>query len=120
MTKEQLQLKITELEAAMYAPDFWNDKDRAQAVLREIDELRAKLDGVGKYDRGDAVLSIFTGAGGDDAEDFTAMLFHMYQKFFELKGWNMIILEANENTMGGYRSISVQVHGKNAYGTLKN
>jgi peptide chain release factor 2 len=120
MTKEQLQTKITELEAAMYASDFWNDKDRAQAVLREIDELRAKLDGVGKYDRGDAVLSIFTGAGGDDAEDFTAMLFRMYQKFFELKGWNMIMLDANENTMGGYRSISVQVHGKNAYGTLKN
>lgn len=120
MTKEQLQLKITELESAMYAPDFWNDKDRAQAVLREIDELRAKLEGVGKYDRGDAIMSIFTGAGGDDAEDFTAMLFRMYQKFFDRQGWSMVTLDANENTMGGYRSISIEVHGKNAYGTLKN
>jgi peptide chain release factor 2 len=65
-------------------------------------------------------MSIFTGAGGDDAEDFTAMLFRMYQKFFDRKGWNMITLDANENTMGGYRSISIEIHGKNAYGTLKN
>lgn len=120
MPKEELQQKITELEAAMYQPDFWNDKDRAQATLREIEELKAKLDGAGKYNKGDAILSIFTGAGGDDAEDFSAMLLNMYKKYIELQNWSYQTLDANENTIGGYRSVTIEVHGKNAYGKLKN
>ena len=120
MNKEQLQQKITELEQEMYAPDFWSDKDRAQSVLREIDELKAKLEGAGKYDKGDAVLSIFTGAGGDDAEDFSAMLLNMYKKYSESQGWNYMTIDANENSMGGYRSVSIEISGKNAYGKLKN
>ena len=101
MNKEQLQQKITELEQEMYTPDFWSDKDRAQSVLKEIDELKAKLEGAGKYDKGDAVLSIFTGAGGDDAEDFSAMLLNMYKKYSESQGWNYVTIDANENSMGG-------------------
>jgi peptide chain release factor 2 len=120
MTKDALQQKITELEAQMYDQHFWDDKDRAQAVLREIEELKGKLLGEGKYDKGDAIVSIFTGAGGDDAEDFSAMLYKMYGKYFEFKNWSFTILDANENTLGGYRSISVLVQGKNVYGTLKN
>ncbi len=120
MPKEELQQKITELEAVMYQPDFWNDKDRAQATLREIEELKAKLDGAGKYNKGDAILSIFTGAGGDDAEDFSAMLLNMYKKYIELQNWSYQTLDANENTIGGYRSVTIEVHGKNAYGKLKN
>lgn len=120
MNKEELQNKISELEQEMYAPDFWSDKDRAQSVLREIDELKAKLEGAGKYDKGDAVLSIFTGAGGDDAEDFSAMLLNMYKKYSESQGWNYMTIDANENSMGGYRSVSIEISGKNAYGKLKN
>jgi peptide chain release factor 2 len=120
MPKEELQQKITELEAVMYQPDFWNDKDRAQATLREIEELKAKIDGAGKYNKGDAILSIFTGAGGDDAEDFSAMLLNMYKKYIELQNWSYQTLDANENTIGGYRSVTIEVHGKNAYGKLKN
>jgi len=120
MNKEELAQRIGELEAHMYAPEFWNDKNKAQGVLREIEELKAKLEGGGKFDKGDAVLSIFTGAGGDDAEDFSRMLFEMYQKFIQNKGWNISVLDKNENSNGGYRSLSIEVHGKNAYGTLKN
>lgn len=120
MNKSELEQKILELESSMYAADFWNDKEKAQATLREIDELKAKLEGGGKYDRGDCVLSIFTGAGGDDAEDFSRMLYGMYLKFVENRGWKTILLDKNENGNGGFRSISIEVHGKNAYGTLKN
>lgn len=120
MNKDEISRKITELETQMYAPDFWNDKNRAQSVLREIDELKLKLEGGGKYDRGDCVLSIFTGAGGDDAEDFSRMLYEMYLKFCENKNFSTILLDKNENGTGGFRSISIEIHGKNAYGTLKN
>lgn len=118
--KEEVIAKIAELEAQMYAPDFWNDKNNAQAVLKEIEDLKNKLEGGGRYDKGDAILSIFTGAGGDDAEDFSRMLYEMYLKFCERKNFSTILLDKNENGNGGYRSISIEIHGKNAYGTLKN
>jgi peptide chain release factor 2 len=120
MNKDQLQQKIAELEAQMYAPDFWNDKNNAQAVLKEIEDLKIKLEGGGKYDKGDCVLSIFTGAGGDDAEDFSRMLYEMYLKYCDRKGFSTIFLDKNENGSGGYRSISIEIHGKGAYGFLKN
>jgi peptide chain release factor 2 len=120
MTKSELEQKIVELEAQMYAPDFWNDKNRAQATLREIDELKAKLAGEGKFDRGDCVLSIFTGAGGDDAEDFSRMLYDMYLKYCDNQGYKTVLLDKNENGNGGFRSISIEIHGKGAYGNLKN
>lgn len=120
MNKEELQNKLNELEAQMYASDFWSDKDRAQSVLREIDELKSKLEGAGKYDKGDAVLSIFTGAGGDDAEDFSAMLLHMYKKYSESKNWNYNIIDATPNDIGGYRSVTMEISGKGVYGNLKH
>ena len=115
-----IQNRITELENLMFDPEFWNDKIRAQEVLREIEELKTKLGGAGKYDSGNAVLSIFTGAGGDDAEDFTRMLYEMYRKYCESKGWQVIITDESPNSVGGYRSISMEILGKNAYGTLRN
>ena len=120
MNKDELQAKITELETHMASPDFWADKSKAQTTLRELDELRAKLHGGGKYDKGNAIMSIFTGAGGDDAEDFSRMLYEMYCKFCERKNLIVNVLDKNENGTGGFRSIQIQVKGKNAYGILKN
>ncbi len=120
MTKEEIQNNITELEGQMVLPDFWNDKENAQRVLRELEELKTKLEGGGKYDKGNAILSIFTGAGGDDAEDFSRMLYEMYLKFCDNKNFKTTLLDKNENGNGGFRSISIEIHGKNAYGMLKN
>ena len=120
MSKDELKAKIEELEAAMVAADFWSDKVRAQATIKEIAELKEKLAGVGRYDRGNAVMTIFSGAGGDDAEDFSGMLVRMYLKFFESQGFEVKLLHENKNDHNGYRNITLEVHGKNAYGMLKN
>lgn len=120
MEKEKIKQTIAELEAAMGAADFWSNKDKAQAAIRELQNLKAELEGVGKYDKGDAILSILSGAGGDDAEDFSAMLLRMYRRYAEGKGWSWSVVHANENDHGGYRNITVEVSGKDAYGTLKN
>jgi peptide chain release factor 2 len=118
--KNETELKIKELEEAMGRPDFWSDKEKAQATIKEIQNLKDELEGVGQYDKGEAVMTIFSGAGGDDAEDFSAMLLKMYFKYFEKKGWNYTILHENQNNNGGYRNITVEINGKIAYGTLKN
>jgi len=100
--------------------DFWADKTKAQAIIKELQDLKVEAEGVGKYDRGNAVMTIFSGAGGDDAEDFSAMLFRMYTKYISNKGWSYNLIHENNNDHGGYRNITIEVDGKNVYGTLKN
>jgi peptide chain release factor 2 len=117
---KEIEAKIAELEASMSDPDFWADKHRAQTVIKEIADLKAKKEGLGKYDRGSAIMTIFSGAGGDDAEDFSNILFSMYMKFISARGWSMKILHENKNDHGGYRNLTIEIDGKNVYGTLKN
>jgi peptide chain release factor 2 len=100
--------------------EFWADKNRAQAVIKEIQELKAQKEGGSKYDRGSAIMTIFSGAGGDDAEDFSGILFGMYRKYIESKGWSWALIHENANDHGGFRNLSIEIDGKNVYGTLKN
>ncbi len=118
-TKETIQTRIAEIETAMSAPDFWSDKAKAQEALKEYQDLKARLIGGGGYDKSDAIVSIIAGAGGDDAEDFARILFEMYGKYIQSRGWKVTPLSSNQNSMGGYRSISVEVSGSGAYGSLK-
>jgi peptide chain release factor 2 len=111
--------RIAEIENLMHREDFWSDSAKAQQLIKELQELKDTKKGLGKYDRGGAIINILSGAGGDDAEDFSAMLFQMYRKFTENKGWDATILDENVSS-AGYRSISLEVLGTNAYGTLKN
>lgn len=126
--KAKIEARIAEIEAAMLEGDFWADKTKAQAMMKELGDLKDELKSGGpggKYDKGEAVITIFSGAGGDDAEDFSAMLFRMYRKYVEAKGWSLSVLDDNENSHGGYRNITFEITGKpkdgnGAYGTLKN
>lgn len=120
MEEEKIKEEINQLEAEMSSIDFWQDKVRAQLVIKKISELKNKLLGPKKYDKGNCILSILSGAGGDDAEDFSAMLFRMYTKYFSKVGFSYSVISENKNSLGGYRNISIEVVGKNAYGTLKN
>ena len=119
MDKAQIEKKIADIEAQMGASDFWANKDKAQAALKEYQDLKQKLAGGGSYDTSDAIVSLISGAGGDDAEDFSRMLFSMYSKFALARGWKTSLLSSNENSMGGYRSVSFEVVGAGAYGSLK-
>jgi len=119
MDKLERDERIKELEAAMQAPDFWSNPAEAQAMIKELQDLKVEAEGGSVYDRGGAILTFVAGAGGDDAEDFARMLFDMYRKFAEKRGWGFKILHENENDHGGYRNLSIEIEGKNVYGTLK-
>lgn len=120
MDKEQIQKDIDNLEQEMSSADFWSNKDKAQATIKRIQELKNELLGTQKYDVGDAVMTIFSGAGGDDAEDFSAILLNMYLKYCDKNKFSVSILHQNENDHGGFRNITIEISGRNAYGTLKN
>lgn len=112
--------RIAEIEELMARPDFWADKDAAQAALKEYQDLKAGASAGEGYDRSDALVSIVSGAGGDDAEEFSRILFEMYQKYAARKGWKTALIDANQNSLGGYRSISFEISGAGAYGALKH
>ena len=126
---EEIKKKIEEIEQAMGSAEFWADKDKAQGALREHEALKSELLGVGKFDLGGAVMTIFSGAGGDDAEDFSRILLEMYLKFFAKRKWSSSIIHKNENDHGGYRNITLEItdpasrkatQGFGPYGVLKN
>ena len=114
-----IEKEIQQLEAEMYSVDFWQDKDRAQFVIAEIERLKNELLGDKKYDQGNATVTIFAGAGGDDAEDFVRILFEMYQGFADKNGYQLHLLDSSPNELNGYRSISFEIVGRGAFGKLR-
>jgi peptide chain release factor 2 len=114
------QERIQEIETAMLEGDFWQNPQQAQAMIKELQDLKAAASGKGKYDRGPAVMSIVAGAGGDDAEDFARMLVEMYQRFCEARNWSFFVVDSNANDHNGYRNITIEISGKDAYGTLRH
>lgn len=111
--------RIAAIEEAMLRPDFWNDPKTAQAMIKELQNLKDEQEGKGKYDRLGAVFTIVSGAGGDDAEDFARILVEMYQRYAVSRGFTVRILDQNENDHGGFRNIVFEVVGRDAYGTLR-
>src|SRR3989338_10224402 len=109
--KDDLQQRIKDLEEKMSQPDFWQIKEKAQVIIREISSLKEELLGFSKYDKRSAIITIFSGAGGDDAEDFSAMLFNMYRRFIERRGWVWHLIHENKNDHGGFRNITMEIHG---------
>ena len=65
------------------------------------------------------LLSIYSGVGGKDAEDWVGMLKRMYEKFFKRMNWQYKILDEDPNDIGGYKFVSFQIKGENAYEILK-
>lgn len=102
-----------------------SDKDSLQEIENKIKEIenfynkekqRTVFSG---YDKGGAVITIFAGAGGDDAEDWARILYEMYLKYIEKKKWNAETLHIHKNEIGGIKNITFEVSGGYAYGYLK-
>lgn len=74
----------------------------------------------GPYDKGNAVLTIVAGAGGDDAEDWARILFEMYSKYASKKRWAVRSLHQHFNELNGLKNATLEIDGKFAYGYLKN
>jgi len=90
-------------------------------LYEQFNKLKTNLMFLGPYDDYPAVLNIFSGAGGRDAQDWTQMLFKMYSRFFDDNKWQHEVIEQSLGEDGGIKSIVIKVRGKDyIYGKLKS
>lgn len=106
-------LKLDDQELSKKEAEIKNTK-------RDFEKRYLKTLFIGKYDRGNALLYIYSGAGGVDAQDWASMLLKMYQKYIESRGWDFRILDQSFGEQSGTKHAVAEVSGRYAYGYLKN
>jgi len=106
------------------------DPDMLSMAREELNELKASEQALGEVLRlslapkdtnqdKDAIVEIRAGTGGDEAALFAADLYRMYSRYAQAKGWQIDIIDSNQNEMGGFKEVIFEVKGKGAYGHLK-
>jgi peptide chain release factor 2 len=93
--------------------------DQLNKITAKFNELKEDLKFNGPYDDHDAIVSIYAGAGGTDAQDWTQMLLRMYTRYFENNRWKIITVDESAGDEAGLKSITLEVEGSFAYGKLK-
>ena len=161
---------MAELEADMEAPDFWNDVEHSNEVMKVVKNLKDTLEayervsdayeevGVliemadeendadllpeiqetltrfkeefealriqtllsGEFDKDGAILTLHAGAGGTESCDWTGMLYRMYTRWAEKRGFQIEVLDYLDGEEAGVKSVTMQIDGENAYGYLKS
>lgn len=163
---DEKKQEITKLENLMLASDFWNDANKAQRIVNELNGLKSTVDNLeklvisfdelnefieidddsfkdeiessihsleksisavelevllsGKYDKLNAVVDIHPGAGGTESQDWASMLYDMYLKYADKKGFKVELLDYINGEEAGIKSVSILIKGLNAYGYLKS
>jgi peptide chain release factor 2 len=109
----QKQVEEAELFELMIA------EGNEEEVVKELERLEFALYLSGPYDAGSAIVSLHAGQGGTEAMDWTAMLYRMYSRFIERKGWSVEEMDYTPGEEAGIKSITVEVTGDYAFGFLK-
>ena len=103
-----------------------DDEELAAEVRSDLDDFTEKLERVrignlltGEYDNCNAILKLSAGAGGTESCDFASMLFRMYSKWAEKRGFTLSVLDELPGDEAGIKNIDFEITGENAYGYLK-
>lgn len=88
--------------------------------VQTYEDIRMKTLLSGEYDRNNAIFSLHAGAGGTESCDWAAMLYRMYTRWADKKGFSVEVLDSLDGEEAGIKSITFQVNGENAYGYLKS
>lgn len=123
-TFENLERELDELvEFSGMVETAEDEKELEEKIAgadRRIDELEFKTLLDGEYDHNDAILNIYSGAGGVDAQDWSEMLLRMYLKWGEKNGFKTKLVDETRGQEAGIKSATLEVTGAYAYGYLKS
>ena len=144
--KKKQEIRL--IEAQSSKPNFWQDHKAAASKMKEMSDLQSEIATTeqlqeliinnkveeaeklleeleiflylsGPYDKSSAILSIHAGQGGVEAMDWAQMLFRMYARYAERKEFKTEIIDETFGEEAGYKSVTITVNGKFAYGYLK-
>jgi peptide chain release factor 2 len=145
---EDKKKRIRDLEIESSSSGFWADQKQATEKMKEMSSLMKEVEEAdmlqlymdegnwkeveenvgrmemllyfsGTHDESGAILAIHSGQGGTEAMDWAEMLFRMYTRYVERKGWKYEIIDQTPGEEAGFKSITIQIDGKYAYGHLK-
>jgi len=125
--KEKIEKIKNEIKEAEEFLEIISEEDaKSQKDLeRNVSLLEKEISGLeldfllgGKYDRSDAIISIYSGAGGVDAQDWAEMLLRMYLKWAEKNGFKTRVVDETRGQEAGIKSATIEIFGAHAYGKL--
>ncbi|TCS91592.1 peptide chain release factor 2 (bRF-2) [Keratinibaculum paraultunense] len=122
LKKSVEDLKVL-IELAIEEEDYQVYKEietHYDSISEEVETFKLSVLLNGPYDKNNAILSIHSGAGGLEAQDWAEMLFRMYKRWADRKGFKVEILDYIPDTEGGIKSVTMLIKGFNAYGYLKS
>ena len=104
-----------------------NDPEIVPEIQEMLDEFTSELDALrlrtlltGEYDNNNAILRLNAGAGGTESCDWCSMLYRMYCRWAERKGYQVEVLDFLDGEEAGIKSVTIQINGENAFGYLKS
>ena len=111
-----IQMGYEENDASVI-PDIQEMLDH---FIKTLEDMRLKLLLSGEYDKNNAILRLNAGAGGTESCDWCSMLYRMYCRWAERKGFKYEVLDFLDGDEAGIKSVTIQVNGENAYGYLRS
>ena len=126
-TYEKLATQFDDIETLIEMGYEENDaslipeiEEMLSEFVTTFDNIRIKTLLTGEYDGDNAILSLHAGAGGTESCDWAQMLFRMYSKWADSRGYELVVLDSLDGDEAGIKSITFQINGENAYGYLKS
>src|SRR5882672_4563159 len=116
----QVMVELGEAEPVEAQDKIQQELERdLSKYFKELDALELKVFLNGPHDRSNCIMSINSGAGGTESCDWANMLFRMYQRWAELRGWEVDISDVLPGDSAGIKSATMVIRGENAYGYCK-
>ena len=123
----KLEQQYEDIEVLIEMGNEENDPDVIPEVRQMLDEFTAELEDLristllsGQYDNNNAILRLNAGAGGTESCDWCSMLYRMYCRWADKKGFTTELLDYLDGEEAGIKSVTIQINGVNAYGYLKS
>lgn len=126
-TYEGLRNQMEDMETMIEMGYEENDPDLIPEIQEMLDEFQASFEAIrvktllaGEYDGKDAIVTLHAGAGGTESCDWASMLYRMYTRWADKKGFSVEVLDYLDGDEAGIKSVTFEVRGENAYGYLKS
>ena len=124
---ESLEQQYEDIETLLEMGYEENDESLIPEIQEELDQFTEAFEAMriktllsGEYDSTDAIIKLNAGAGGTESCDWAGMLYRMYTRWAERKGFTVEVLDYLDGDEAGIKSVTFEVHGENAYGYLKS